>query len=148
MTHLKILIEKLSEIDGSVSIEKPRGPFSVEPKFEGEKLIGVTVSNLGASKELPIEVFIVTLSLLNLSNDKTAVCGKVMKRDPATKETIAFNLGDPELPMNSVEGHIASVIFGKKIGDTVFRRITPVARILEWAGVCEYGNGTLKLKEI
>lgn len=45
-------------------------------------------------------------------------------------------LGDPELPLNSIEGHIAHVVYGRGLGDAVFARAIPVAAILIWAGVC------------
>ena len=56
-----------------------------------------------------------------------------------------YRLGDPGLPLDCVEGHIAHVIYGKRRGDSVFRRITPIACILIWAGVCEHARGELVL---
>jgi hypothetical protein len=41
-------------------------------------------------------------------------------------------LGESNLPIDSIEGHIANVIYGKKLGDSVFRRITPISCILIW----------------
>ena len=40
------------------------------------------------------------------------------------------------LKLEAVEGHIASVVYGKQTGDSVFRRVTPIACIIEWAGIC------------
>lgn len=45
------------------------------------------------------------------------------------------------MQLNSVEGHIAQVCYGMNIGDWAFKRITPIARILFWAGVIEDPKG-------
>lgn len=136
LTHFDTLKNALSKIEDSVSIQTQKGPFTVTPTYKDDYLIGVDVSNLRSYSFIPIEVFAVTLSLLYLCENHIAKNGNAMKG----------KLGDPDLPLNSVEGHIASVMYGKKNGDSVFRRITPVSKILEWAGVCEIGKGCLKLK--
>ena len=46
-------------------------------------------------------------------------------------------LGAAGLPLDSVEGRVAQVVYGKQTGETVFRRITPIACILIWAGICD-----------
>ena len=89
-----------------------------------------------AERSLVGEVFVATLSLLYLSENQTASNGNAL----------TGKLGDADLPFNSVEGHVASFIYGKIQGDTVFRRITPISKILEWANVCEIGKGCLRLK--
>lgn len=55
-------------------------------------------------------------------------------------------LGDRGLPFNSIEGYIAKEIYGKKAGDSVFRRISPIVNILVWSELCENGVGKLMLK--
>lgn len=54
-------------------------------------------------------------------------------------------LGDPDLALDSVEGHVAHVVYGKRVGEVVFRRITPIACILIWAGICEAKPNELSL---
>jgi hypothetical protein len=54
-------------------------------------------------------------------------------------------LGDDALSLDSVEGHIAATVYGRRKGDSVFRRITPVAAVLIWAGVCRHSPGELVL---
>jgi hypothetical protein len=49
------------------------------------------------------------------------------------------------LPIDSVEGRIAFKVYGKQLGQTVFRRITPIACILEWAGICMNQRGKVVL---
>lgn len=51
------------------------------------------------------------------------------------------------LSLESVEGHIAHLVYGRQLGQTVFRRITPIACILIWAGICEHVPGRLKLRD-
>ena len=54
-----------------------------------------------------------------------------------------YRLGDDGLSLDSVEGHIAATVYGQRVGEAVFRRITPVACILIWAGVCRHTPGEL-----
>ena len=95
---------------------------------------GVKVDNLGTQSFLPWAVFQEAVCLLTR-------CGGRAKRGDAMNH----KLGELELSSNSVEGHIAHVVYGKQEGDTVFRRITPIACILIWAGVCKAGHGELIL---
>jgi len=96
---------------------------------------GIIVSNLGNEPFLPWNVFVETVSFLR-RNGGQAVRGNAMNG----------RLGDRKLPIDSVEGHIAQVVYGKHKGDTVFRRITPIACILIWAGICRHVPGELVLE--
>jgi len=95
---------------------------------------GVEVSNLANAPLLPWKAFEVTLDLLK-SERGSATKGDAMKG----------KLGDKWLPLNSVEGIIASKVFDKKVGQSVFRRVTPVAALLAWAGLCTHKKGMLTL---
>jgi len=95
---------------------------------------GINVDNLGKQPFLPWVVFAEAVSLL-VRNGGRALRGDAMNA----------RLGDEKLPFNSVEGHIAHVVYGQKKGDSVFRRITPVSCILIWAGICEHAPGELLL---
>jgi hypothetical protein len=113
--------------------EKKGNPAQI-PLLKGDRTFkaildknGVSVSNLGNEPFLPWNVFVETVYLLK-KNGGRAVRGNAMKGV----------LGDGQLPIDSVEGHIARVVYGKKKGDTVFRRITPIACILIWAGICQH----------
>jgi hypothetical protein len=83
------------------------------------------VDNLGNQPFLPWVVFQEIVSVLIHSGGR-AMRGNVMN----------FKLGEAGLPLDSIEGHIARVVYGKQEGDSVFRRITPIACILIWSGVC------------
>ena len=135
MFYLNVLKEKLSTINSSIEIKTQGGIFTVEPVKTNNILLGVNVSNLGNNNFLPIEVFAVTISLLICSENNEAQKGNAMR----------FKLGNDGLALNSVEGHVALVIYGQKKGNIVFRRITPISHILAWAGICKNCRGFLKL---
>jgi len=95
---------------------------------------GIKVDNLGTQPFLPWAVFQEASCVL-------IRCGGRAKRGDAMNH----KLGEPQLSLDSIEGHIAYVVYGKQVGDTVFRRITPVACILIWAEVCKAAPGELML---
>ena len=88
---------------------------------------GIEVDNLSYQPLLPWEVFIETVNLLKGK-------GGVADRGDAMN----YKLGDSKLPVDSLEGHIAHVVYQKKVGQSVFRRVTPISGILIWAGVCKH----------
>lgn len=86
---------------------------------------GVIVDNLGNLPFLPWVVF------------DEAVCVIVRNGGRALRgDAMQSRLGSPRLPLDSVEGHVARSVYGKRRGDAVFRRISPIAAILVWTGVC------------
>jgi dCTP diphosphatase len=95
---------------------------------------GILVSNLGNEPFIPWDVFVETISLLEKKD------GRALKGDAMNSK-----LGDPGLPLDSIEGYISNTVYGKKIGESVFRRVTPVACILIWAGLCYSHPGELRL---
>ena len=95
---------------------------------------GIYVDNLGDQPFLTWAVFTESLLLLEKMN------GKVIKGN-----AMNFRLGELGLQVDSLEGHIAHKVYQKDLGDSVFRRITPVAGILVWAEICASEPGELKL---
>lgn len=96
------------------------GHFTAEITDEGIK-----VDNLGNQPLLPWAVF------------QEAVCVLIRNGDRAERgDAMGSKLGERGLSEDSIEGHIALVVYNKRPGETVFRRITPVACILIWAGIC------------
>ena len=87
---------------------------------------GIWVDNLSTQPFLPWAAFEQAVNVME-RNGGIAMRGNAMN----------FRLGDPKLPLDSIEGHIASLVYGRDCGDSVFRRITPIACILIWAGICE-----------
>ena len=101
---------------------------------------GIEVDCLNDSSHqnfLPWGVFWHAVHIM-LVNGGSVFRGKAMKN----------KLGDPDLPFDSVEGHIAHVMYGKSRGDTVFRRISPVAHILIASGVCVDQDNDMKLASL
>lgn len=136
MHHLKVLKDYLLDIDGSSNITLQGGnTMQVTPVICKGSVLGVNVNTLGNQPFLSIDVFVSTISLLSTNIGHKAIKGNAMKG----------TLGDVFLPFNSIEGHVAKVVYGNLSGSTVFRRITPISKILEIAGVCLNGRGFLKL---
>ena len=127
---VSLIKQKFLSEGGQASI-----PFQRAGHFKA-KLVdgGIEVSNLGNQPFLPWSVFQEAVCVL-IRNGGTAKRGNAMNA----------KLGDEGLPLDSVEGHIALVVYGNKIGDSVFRRITPIACILEWASICKFEPGKLIL---
>ena len=96
---------------------------------------GIEVDNLGRQPQLPWEVFEAAVWLLRQQG------GRAKKGN-----AMSFKLGEEGLSMESVEGHVAHVVYRKYAGDSVFRRITPIAAILVWSGLCENAPGELVLR--
>lgn len=96
---------------------------------------GIEVDCLGTSPLLPWGVFDAIEYFLSRQPDLSAPRGDAM----------GARLGDSALPLDSIEGRIA-LFFGYSVGDTVFRRISPVANLLCWANLCSQYPGILKIK--
>ncbi|MBB6714795.1 hypothetical protein [Clostridium gasigenes] len=98
---------------------------------------GIVVSNLDKQPLLQWDVFYGTIELLSGKIDKKASKGDAM----------GCRLGDDGLLFDSVEGYIAEKVYGKAIGDSVFRRITPIAAVLSYCNIVINGRGFLELVE-
>jgi hypothetical protein len=95
---------------------------------------GINVNNLGGNPFLHWDVFVESVDLLKK-------LGGTVKKGNAMN----YSLGEEELGFDTIEGYIAEKIYKKKNGDKVFRRITPIANILIWSGICKNLPGKLKL---
>ena len=93
------------------------------------------VDNLGSQPFLPWAVFVEAVSILRRNG------GRAERGD-----AMGSKLGDAGLSLETIEGHIAYVVYNKKVGDSIFRRISPIAAILVWAGVCDTAPGELILR--
>ncbi len=94
---------------------------------------GVQVDNLGASPLIPWVVFSEVESLLD-EFPEGAIRGNARG---------LLRLGDRGLDLDTVEGRVASRVFGTEPGKSVFARITPISCLLVWAGVCKHMPGKL-----
>ena len=129
ITRLK---ERFAAEDGQAFIPLIRGskPFRAELSEDG-----IYVDNLRNQPFLPWAVFVEAFELMKKMG------GRAIKGD-----AMQHRLGTQGLPIDSIEGHIAYTVYGKKAGDSIFRRITPLACILIWAGICVNERGYLVLR--
>lgn len=119
---VEVIKSKFGGNNNQVNIHLQKGKF-FKATMNDE---GILVDNLSTQPLLPWIIFEETIELL-LRNGGRAEKGNAM----------GYRLGDSSLPLNSIEGHIALKVFGKKPGDTIFRRISPISAILVWAGLCD-----------
>jgi hypothetical protein len=131
MLAVEIIKHRFAETGSPAQIPLLRnGSFTASLRDDG-----IEVSNLRAQPVLPWAAF------------QEAVCVLIRNSNRAKRGNVMGNkLGDPGLTTDSVEGHVAYVVYGKHAGDTVFRRITPIACILIWAGICEAAPNELILR--
>jgi len=129
-TAVDVIKRKFQSNDSPVRIPLQKGEVFTAKLVEG----GIKVDNLADQPFLPWNVFELAVDLL-IQNGGQARRGDAM----------SFKLGENGLPLNSIEGHIAHVVYGKQIGESVFRRVSPIAAILVWAGICEYAPRELIL---
>lgn len=129
---IKRLKEKINEAGGLASITLPRGT-SFQIYYE-EYGTGIHATNIPSNKVLLWKVFEDAIVLLEKNKGKV-IKGNAMKG----------KLGDPYLPLNSMEGYIASHTYHVKKGETTLRLISAVAAILEWTGLCKNGYGYVEL---
>jgi hypothetical protein len=131
VSAVKIIKDKFEQCGRVADIPKVKGGYFKAKIVEG----GIEVDNLGNLAFLPWAVFQEAICLLIRNNGRAA-----------RGDAMAAKLGDPGLESLTIEGHIAQVVYGKRAGESVFRRITPISCILIWAGLCEPGRGELILK--
>ena len=130
----EIIIRKFNKTGGTGIIPLMKSNRTFTATYNKE---GVKVSNLGSQGLLSWEVFYETIEILNKNG------GKASKGD-----AMKGKLGDIKLPLDSVEGYIAYKVYGKALGKTVFRRISPISGILKWAEICLNERGILRLKNV
>jgi len=128
---VKIIKEKFSDLK-KVKIPLLRGNnyFTAEIIEDG-----IMVNNLGGSPFLPWDVFTESINLIE------RLGGIASKGD-----AMIFCLGEKGLDLNTIESFIASKIYNKRNGEKIFRRITPIANILIWSGICINIPGKLSFK--
>jgi hypothetical protein len=139
--HRDDVVDATSVVDRIKRRFEVAGPTARIPLLRGGRIFtaeitaeGIRVDNLDKQPLLPWAVFEETVALLG-RNGGRADRGNAM----------GPRLGDDALSLDSVEGHIAAAVYGQRRGEAVFRRITPVACILIWAGICGHRPGELVL---
>ena len=124
----KILAEKL----GTKSRIEWRG-VAFDAVYDPVK-DAVWVSSLGASPYLPTESFVVASELLSAK-------GRAPRGD-----AMRGKLGEPALPLDSIEGVVAKEVFQRAPGAAVYRRIGPLTALMVHLRLAEYDavSGHLK----
>lgn len=82
---------------------------------------GIICSNLGQAPLLEWKVFEVAIQLL--------IENGLGVRTPKGN-AMAGKLGDPLLPLNSVEGKVAREVYERELGISVFRKVSAISGIL------------------
>lgn len=130
---INLIKSRFYEVGNPAQVPLLKGGSSFRAELSSD---GIYVDNLGILPLLRWEVFTEAVSLLK-SNGGRAKRGDAMNS----------RLGDKDLPLNSVEGHITKSVYGYEEGDWVFRRITPIACILIWAKICDHKPGELLISD-
>jgi chromosome segregation ATPase len=123
--------DKFNQIGNPAKIPLMNGKQFFEARLEED---GIYVDNLRNQPFLPWEIFSEAINCLKEN-------GGQAKKGNATNS----RLGDSNLDLNTMEGYIASKVYGCKTGDLVFKRMTPIASILSWAEICENKRGQIYL---
>jgi hypothetical protein len=141
--YSNIILKRLGMEDPVISkiksqFDKKGNPAKI-PLMSGKQFFearsetdGVYVDNLKTQPFLPWEIFSEAVNCIKENG------GKVKKGNATNSK-----LGDPNLGLDTLEGHIASKIYGCRIGDTILKRVTPIASILAWAEICENSRGQI-----
>ena len=122
---------KFGEIEEVVLIPLPLGGF-FSARMTAE---GIMVDNLGFYPFLPWTVFVEVINFLIGKNGRAE---KGFSR--------SARLGDEGLSLETVEGHLAHVIYDKKEREIIFRRVSSISAILVWDGVCNATTEELILR--
>ncbi len=114
ISAIEIIKDKFSQTNSPTKIPLLKGDTFIATLEDD----GIEVDNLGNQPFLPWVVF------------QEAVCVLLRSGGTALKgDAMGSKLGESGLSLESIEGHIAYVVYGKKPGDSVFRRITPISCI-------------------
>jgi len=123
-------IKNLLSCDRDTEVPKKGGTFLA--RWEND---GVVVNNLAGQPCLKWDAFYEAVNVV--WQHGTATRGNAMKH----------RLGEPDLPLDSIEGWVAFRVYQKGTGDSVFRRSVPLIRILEAAGILTSFEGDFGLTD-
>lgn len=112
-----------------------RDTFYIYPVYENHKLTAIVTDK----KSMPVntifkmEIFRFLISrLVEIQNDSKIADKYMIKGNGQSQNRI----GDPELPVNSIESIIAMNFFNKEEGKSIDRRITVISNILIASQIC------------
>lgn len=130
MPYQQAIVQRLQQHGGVAQVQNQRGgSFTATLHLKHGY---VHVDCLGSSPNIPLAAFDAIERLLEEKQGR-ALRGSAMR----------YQLGTDGLPLDSVEGRVAHITFNRQLGTNVLQRITPMACLLVWAGVCVHGRGVL-----
>ncbi|MFD3156751.1 hypothetical protein ACFIJ5_07815 [Haloimpatiens sp. FM7330] len=130
---IKKIKEKLNECGGRISVPLFRGkPCEIWYDDNGK---GVVSPKIPVPNHLTWEVFDAAVEIV-MKNGGKAEKGKAQS---------GAKLGSDNLPLDSVEGYIASKVHGVEEGKSAYGPGFVVCAILDWAGVCKNERGYLSI---
>ncbi|CAG5072941.1 hypothetical protein DYBT9623_04477 [Dyadobacter sp. CECT 9623] len=130
--------EQLGEKNHVVTIPLMKAGQSFTAKWDDR---GVWVDNLDKQPLLPWAVFETAIELM-IEKDSKNRGAHVLKGN-----AVGHRLGTSAFPLDSIEGRVAHVVFGKKIEQTAFRKISAIVGVLSFAGICTNGRGYVTLNQ-
>jgi hypothetical protein len=117
----KQFLKWLVNIETTINLNlQGNNSFSMTVVRHNNQIIGVEVSNLGATPFLPIEIFRMTFEFLSTREDNRATKGNAIQAP----------VGNPGMELDTIEGLIAHNYYNTQLGTYAFSRITPIANIL------------------
>lgn len=130
---VRLIKEKLNACGGKTTIELFQGD-SCEIWYSNDSK-GLASPKIPPANQLNWESFDAAVEIV-IKNGGRARKGNARS---------GAKLGSEKLPMNSVEGYIASKVQGLKEGQTAFGPGFVIAAVLDWAGVCRNERGYLSI---
>lgn len=130
---IKKIKEKLNACEGKTSVPLFTGKLCEIWYDNNEK--GLVSPKIPLANHLTWDVFDAAVEVV-INNGGKAEKGKAQS---------GAKLGSDKLPLNSVEGYIASKVHGVEEGKSAFGPAFVICAILDWAGVCKNERGYLSI---
>jgi len=130
---VKKIKEKLNSSGGRTTIPLYSGD-SCDIGFDTNGR-GLISQKIPPANQLTWEAFDAAVEVV-IKNGGEAVKGKARS---------GAKLGSNDLPLDSVEGYIASKVHGAQIGETAFGPGFVIAAVLDWAEICHNERGYLRI---
>lgn len=124
---------RLNDQGGETTLKNGTSKFEIS--YADDQTGIVFVSGKTAPVLLTWDVFFATIDIMKQNG------GKALKGDASKK------LGSKDLKLDTIEGYVASTIFGKKKNQTVEKNIVRIGAILKWADIVKVGKDYLELNE-
>lgn len=122
---------RLNDVGGETEIKNGTAKFVVSYADDQSGICFKTAK--GIETILPWDVFFASVDIMKQNG------GRALKGD-ATKK-----LGSKDLKIDTIEGYVASVVYGKKKNQTVDKNVVMIGALLKWANIAKVGKDYLEL---